>query len=248
MSIKNMDLVWTSFPDGGSELLTMLAIADWSNDAGGNVFPSICTLARRIRCSESQARRVLHKLIDNGWVSVVGNVHGGAPGTTRQYRLNVTRLVETASAGATPRMGATRSTGAPDGSHPCETRGSTDATLFVKKHPSRTVNEEQKRSRGSRLPDDWAPLSKELAWATSKRPDLDVAEEVEKFRDYWLAMPGRYGLKLDWGRTWKNWIRIARFLPKLQPSAADRESLTERAARLNREADEEGRPNGHLLR
>ncbi|SAL33317.1 hypothetical protein AWB71_01815 [Caballeronia peredens] len=87
-----MNLVSDRFPDGGSDLLCMLLLADWCADDGSSLYPSIALLAAKMRVSESQARRVLHGLIGRDYVAVVGNPFGGAPGTTRQYRLNVTKL------------------------------------------------------------------------------------------------------------------------------------------------------------
>lgn len=131
-----MELVWSAFPGSGSELLAMLVMANWSDDQGGNLFPSIAKVAERIRCSESQARRVLHRLIDGGWLGVIGNSNGGAPGATRRYVLNVEKLVATAGTGATPREDATPRTGARDGSHGREKTAGTGATQYVKKQPS----------------------------------------------------------------------------------------------------------------
>lgn len=112
-----MTLVWDKFPGAGSELLVMLAFADWCNDQGESLHPSIPTVARKIRASESQARRLVHGLIKHGWVSVIGNEFGGAPGNSRRYRLNLSKLAETGSTHATPRIDATPSTDARDGSH-----------------------------------------------------------------------------------------------------------------------------------
>jgi hypothetical protein len=49
--------------------------------------------------------------------------------------------------------------------------------------------------------DDW----KEFCMKT--RPDLDPQEVFSQFSDYWTAVPGQKGLKLDWTATWRNWIR-----------------------------------------
>lgn len=130
-----MELVWRVFPGKGSELLTMLAMANWCNDQGGDLFPAVATVSKRIRASESQARRLIHKLIADEWISVIGNSSGGAPGTTRRYVLNVAKLTEAARSHATPSDDATPRTHALDGSHGCEKTGSTDASQHVKKQP-----------------------------------------------------------------------------------------------------------------
>jgi hypothetical protein len=65
--------------------------------------------------------------------------------------------------------------------------------------------------RGERLPDDWKPDESLIAWARSEGySDHAIALETEKFRDFWHAKPGAGGLKLDWGMTWRNWLRNSR--------------------------------------
>lgn len=60
---------------------------------------------------------------------------------------------------------------------------------------------------GSRLPADWQPDDILRAWTAQNCPGLNIAGEVEKFRDYWLAKPGKDGRKTDWPATWRNWAR-----------------------------------------
>jgi uncharacterized protein YdaU (DUF1376 family) len=54
----------------------------------------------------------------------------------------------------------------------------------------------RKQQRGTRLPEDWKP-----------KEHLDRMDEFDAFRDYWIAVPGQRGVKLDWDATWRNWIR-----------------------------------------
>lgn len=118
MSVRVMALVWDNFTRGGSEKLAMLALADWCNDQGGSLHPSISGIAKKINVSESQARRIIHGLIDEGYLTVIANHEGGNPGQSRHYRLNVEKL-STPSTGATPGMDATPSAGARDPLHGC---------------------------------------------------------------------------------------------------------------------------------
>lgn len=62
-------------------------------------------------------------------------------------------------------------------------------------------------TRGHRLPADWQPTPEQLRWARDARPDVDATGEALKFRDFWIAKPGKDGTKLDWDATWRNWIR-----------------------------------------
>lgn len=62
--------------------------------------------------------------------------------------------------------------------------------------------------RGKRLTPDWELPTAWGKWAESKGLSRDdVIRESEKFRDYWVSVPGQKGVKLDWEATWRNWIR-----------------------------------------
>ena len=65
----------------------------------------------------------------------------------------------------------------------------------------------ERPARGARLPSDWQPSEELKAWAARKRPDLDPAEVLATFRDYWTAAPGAKGVKLDWSATFRVWVR-----------------------------------------
>jgi hypothetical protein len=105
MSISVMSHVWKNYCRGGSHKLAMLALADWCNDEGGSLHPSIAGIAKKINVSESQARRIIHEFIEEGYLKVVANHLGGNPGQSRHYKLNVKKL-------SIPCMGTTPSTDA----------------------------------------------------------------------------------------------------------------------------------------
>jgi uncharacterized protein YdaU (DUF1376 family) len=60
------------------------------------------------------------------------------------------------------------------------------------------------QKRKTRLPEDWHPDEKLLAWAQKNVPKVNIGSETEIFRDYFL---GSGGTKLDWRRTWQTWMR-----------------------------------------
>ena len=66
-------------------------------------------------------------------------------------------------------------------------------------------NKENKR--GSRLSQDWFLTKAMGEWALQERPDIDVRQVANQFKDYWIAQPGQKGVKLDWDATWRNWVR-----------------------------------------
>jgi hypothetical protein len=65
MSIKMMTHVWEHSKHKGSELLTLLAVADDAND-NGSAHPSIKRLAQKTRLTERNVQLVIHKLQRSG--------------------------------------------------------------------------------------------------------------------------------------------------------------------------------------
>ena len=63
------------------------------------------------------------------------------------------------------------------------------------------------RKRGSRIPDDFTPSLDAVAWAIEECPDISIDQETAEFIDYWRAVPGQKGVKLDWDATWRNAMR-----------------------------------------
>ena len=69
---------------------------------------------------------------------------------------------------------------------------------------------------------DWLLPAPWRAWATTERPDLDITAVADRFRDHWLAKPGKDGRKADWEATWRNWIRRENSNGAHRETAADR--------------------------
>lgn len=68
----------------------------------------------------------------------------------------------------------------------------------------------KQQSKGSRLPADWILPKPWGEWAVAEVPSWtpdQVRKVADKFRDYWIAKPGREAIKADWLATWRNWVR-----------------------------------------
>src|SRR5689334_5397835 len=76
MSVRVMARVWAHSQQKGGELLVMLALADFANDAGES-WPSIPILAQKARLSDRQTRRVLRDLEAVGEVKQTVRSNGG---------------------------------------------------------------------------------------------------------------------------------------------------------------------------
>lgn len=83
---------------------------------------------------------------------------------------------------------------------------------------ARHVREKRSVGKGTRLPDDWQPSTDGIELP----PDLDIAVEADRFRDYWRSKAGAAGTKLDWQATWRNWIRTCRDTGKYAKKAQHR--------------------------
>jgi hypothetical protein len=62
---------------------------------------------------------------------------------------------------------------------------------------------------GTRIPDDFKPTADMVKWARERCPNVDGRRETEKFINYWTAKSGQAATKLDWVRTWQNWMLSA---------------------------------------
>lgn len=60
---------------------------------------------------------------------------------------------------------------------------------------------------GTRLPADWTLPDDWRQWCVENRPDLSPEVTADRFRDFWVAKPGKDGRKADWQATWRNWCR-----------------------------------------
>lgn len=72
MAISVMTTVWEASKLGGTELLLLLGIADFANQEG-IAYPSVGTLAKKIRMSERNTHYLLKKLEESGELEVKRN-------------------------------------------------------------------------------------------------------------------------------------------------------------------------------
>lgn len=214
MSIRALSAVLDRYPRGGSEKLVLVTLADWCDDQGGNLYPSIQAVADKACVSRSQAQRILHALIADGMLAVVGNEAGGAPGSTRRYRLNVeaiermpvlgraetgsahathsadatgrTNATRTGSTNATGRADATGSAHAQDGSHPC-TGGVAPVHKTGSTHATQSVSEPSVNHQGTIRDTRTTRRSRELSLLTGRGVDPKHAVD-------WLTIRGKHAL------------------------------------------------------
>jgi len=83
MSIRVMSWVWDNGPEDRGELLVLLALADYCDDAG-TCYPSMAGIGEKARMTERGAQKVVQRLIERGYVEVQV---GGGRGRKNLYRI-----------------------------------------------------------------------------------------------------------------------------------------------------------------
>lgn len=133
-----------------------------------------------------------------------------------------------ASENANSRWGKTKEKQSPSDAGASNPQCETDAiqnpesrVQIRKKETSDDVSKESPPLRGCRLPPGWSPSQNDTDWAKREFPLIDLNLETEKFRNHWLAKTGKDATKLDWSRTWRNWVMNAKppYRPKPRPSS-----------------------------
>ena len=75
--------------------------------------------------------------------------------------------------------------------------------------------------RGTRLPNDFTVPRAWLDWAMAEKvwSWVDAKGEAAAFCDYWQAKSGAAAVKLDWEKTWRNWVRNSRRKPGMMEAS-----------------------------
>lgn len=102
MSIKAITWVWDNSEAQGTELLCMLALADYANDEG-EAYPGIQRLAHRCRVGERAIQKVISKLVDLGEIEVIHN-QGIATSTGKTNLYKLTKYAQGVNVGTPLKM------------------------------------------------------------------------------------------------------------------------------------------------
>lgn len=98
--------------------------------------------------------------------------------------------------------------------------------------------------RGTRLPNDWVLPGEWGRWALRETglPRERILLEAATFADYWQALPGAKAVKLDWEKTWRNWVRraVSSFRTAVQRKPLDNLQMAQKAAQKLRESGRGG--------
>ena len=79
--------------------------------------------------------------------------------------------------------------------------------LNIKQEPIKELATKVAQTKTSQLSKDWVLPDEWAIWAKEQRPDLNINQVADGFKDYWISEAKR---KADWFATWRNWIRKQR--------------------------------------
>jgi hypothetical protein len=220
-----MARVWDASTHSGTELLMLLAIADFADDAG-NAYPAVGTLAEKCRMSSRNANFILTALRQSGELEVRANE--GPKGTNR-YKVLVgmkaasplplkptsPQPLKRASppdpeAHFTPEVDFTLkpTSSTPEAGFPKPLKPTSDEPSLNHHEPSKKEST-AKRKRKTQISEDWQLNDKLMAWTLAEKPGIDVVKVLANFRDHYIA---KDELRADWEASWRTWVRNERVL------------------------------------
>jgi hypothetical protein len=228
-----MTWVWNHSRSRHGARLVLLAIADCASGDGGNAWPSNAELQRKSGLGERAVQSAIAELAKLGELEVRYN---DGPGGCNRYQVVMTpRNICTPAESAPPQSlrGSSRRKPKSEQAKPQDPAESAPPQISQEPpqnlHPTPaesapvtvlepTTNQPQKTSsssvaRATRIPDDFAVTPEMAEWARREVPALIAAgrgkSETERFRDYWASEGGARARKVDWIKTWHNWMRRA---------------------------------------
>lgn len=75
-----------------SKKIVLLALADFANDDGKNIFPAVSTIANKSSLSHRSVQTIIGDFLGTGILRITKNPKGGAPGSTRHLIIDLAAL------------------------------------------------------------------------------------------------------------------------------------------------------------
>jgi len=201
MSVQAITWALSFDVETASEKAILLVLANYA-DGAGVCFPGQENIAKQAACSERTVRRILESFEQRGIITRIERRRRDGSRTSDSIFLTAFAQPDTMTACGKP-TGHPVQTNRP--SCPNQPAMVSGLTTF---EPSGDTSGEP-RERATRLPPQWTPDPDDVLRAAEQIGEQRTLIEIEKFHDYWRAVPGAKGRKLDWSATFRNWIRRA---------------------------------------
>lgn len=200
-----------------TEDLTYRRLIDFYYDTEMPIPTDLVSVSRRIRCSRGDVEQILNEffhLTDKGW---------------RHYRCDKElEAIYVRSAAAKASIESRWNRQKHMNVLPTNNDSNTNGILPITHNPLPITKTKSKADAlATRLPADWQPSTNDILFCKTTRPDLDHASVAAAFKDYWIAVAGAKGKKLDWPATWRNWVRNQRGINGSQQKASEGKKMYE---------------------
>lgn len=180
-------------------------------------YPSHGRIAGLIGCAKRSVQRPLVELEEAGWVARTARFDESGQRVSDGYHVRTEgslsappaqeNVVPPAQEGADPPRTGARTEGEQENESKVEREsvpgGTDDALVTIP-----MLDAIPATTKGARLP-TFLISPAMIEWAATEATGVDVTVETRRFADYWRAIPGQRGCKLDWHATWRNWMRRA---------------------------------------
>ncbi len=224
--------------------LTGIRIASrYLNNDSGKAWPSQETLAKDMAASVRSIRRWIDELAGLGYLARVTG--GGRKSTVYELAAPATLEARARSLASVPRSRLSGVSG-----HGCPPNPSNEPyelepeelepSSESESHSENLVGRAREKARTPTLKttidEDWEPDANTLIVIEDMGVDLlDLTPHIAEFRAHWRNVPGRSGLKADWGKTFINRVSTLISWKRLKTRAMKqhdaRGSVAERQAR-----------------
>lgn len=152
--------------------------------------------------SAKQARNALEKLVDDGYLEREQHALRNNYDRVYSYRPVVKPGMTDLPSGADG-SDQTGTSHLPSGANHHLPSGA-NAPIYEKEKTLTKTGGAAKR--GTRIPQPFVVTPEMVVWAREHAPLVDGPRSTQRFENYWLAKSGRDAVKLDWVRTWRNWL------------------------------------------
>jgi len=207
MSIKLMNRIWDAPLGSPTDKLVLLTLADYANDHGSNIYPSVATLARRCDLTARAVQISLKRMTDKGWIAAAGKWKVKHGFVTR-YRIHASALPKTGELGSP--VEETGERGSPEGVN--HVRGTGEP-----RSPNPSFNHQIEPPKGADAP---------RVFPVSDGPNTSIANSAAFPKVWHGKMPKRQPKLSPANLTESNDLRIAAYLKYLRdeitPTNAER--------------------------
>ena len=211
-----------------SEKLVAIVLANYADDKG-RAWPSQKTISEQTCLTPRTVRAALVSLCERGIIRREERLRQDG---SRSTDLITFTWAEEAISGGGEMVSGGVGKPLPGGGEIASALTTFEPSTDPSCEPVEGASAHAKQVNGSRIPDDWTPDHDGWSFAAEHLgSEGAVADELDKFRDYWRAVPGAKGRKLDWPATWRNWCR--RSLDNKPRKANDRPSPDQRRTARN---------------